>query len=174
LLLRGTGHRRQPDQPLGPPGQGRNAVPLLLGHVRGGVDRLAGRFAQDSSIVHRGRDMKKMAATFLIFASSFGLITGAPGTAIAAASYRDVIMADNPMMYWRLGESVPDMAYDETANHRDATYVHQPFVSLLGAIHGDTDTAARFNGVDHYVRWEPLIAYYFPFTGEAWVRLRTV
>ena len=43
-----------------------------------------------------------------------------------AAAYRDVILADNPIMYWRLGETSGTIAYDESANHRDATYIHQP------------------------------------------------
>src|SRR5439155_1183684 len=35
-----------------------------------------------------------------------------------AAAYRDVILADNPIMYWRLGETSGTIAQDESANHR--------------------------------------------------------
>jgi hypothetical protein len=87
-----------------------------------------------------------------------------------ASSYRDVILADNPIMYWRLGEAGGKIAYDETANHRDATYMHQPTHGLDGAIANDPNTSVRFNGFCQWVGWIPTSSYSGEFTVEAWVR----
>jgi hypothetical protein len=95
----------------------------------------------------------------------------------AATSYRDVILADNPIMYWRLGETSGTIAYDETANHRDATYIHQPFLGLHGAIANDTNTSVGFNGCNfcnQYVGWIPTTSYSGAFTVEAWVKEKQI
>ena len=87
-----------------------------------------------------------------------------------AAAYRDVILADNPIMYWRLGETCGTIAYDESANHRDATYIHHPCLGLPGAIANDPNTAVGFNGINQYVGWIPTSSYSGAFTVEAWVK----
>jgi hypothetical protein len=73
-------------------------------------------------------------------------------------------------MYWRLGETSGTIAYDESANHRDATYIHDPFLGLPGAIANDTNTSVGFNGINQYVGWIPTSSYSGAFTVEAWVR----
>ncbi len=91
--------------------------------------------------------------------------------------YRDVILGDNPIMYWRLGETSGTIAYDETANHRDATYIHQPFLGLHGAIANDTNTSVGFNGCNfcnQYVGWIPTSSYSGAFTVEAWVKEKQI
>ena len=90
----------------------------------------------------------------------------------ASPNYRDVILADNPIMYWRLGESSGSVAYDETANHRDATYIHNPFFGLRGGIRNDPNTAVGFNGFNQYALWAPSMSYSGSYAVEAWVRLR--
>jgi hypothetical protein len=106
-------------------------------------------------------------------------------------SYRETVLFDNPIMYWRLGESSGPFAYDETANHRDATYMGGPTLGLRGAIAGDTNTAAGFNGINQYVGWYPPVNYPVrplgdagnsfggpgcsgAFTVEAWVKEKKV
>src|SRR5262249_37607737 len=82
------------------------------------------------------------------------------GTAIAAVScawaadpgYSAVILADNPLGYWRLGESKTSMpAEDATTNGNDGTYVGEVTLGHPGAIVGDPDTAALFDGATGFV-----------------------
>ena len=73
-------------------------------------------------------------------------------------------------MYWRLGETSGTIAYDESASHRDATYIRHPFLGLPGAIANDTNTSVDFNGFNQYVGWIPTSSYSGAFTVEAWVR----
>jgi hypothetical protein len=73
-------------------------------------------------------------------------------------------------MYWRLGETSGTIAYDESANHRDATYIHDPFLGLPGAIANDTNTSVGFNSRNQYVGWIPTSSYSGAFTVEAWVK----
>ena len=87
-------------------------------------------------------------------------------------NYRDVIMADNPIMYWRLGEHTGSLAYDESIMHRDAIYVGNPALGLPGAILEDGNTAAGFNGHNQYVVWNPTVRVSGTFTVEAWVKER--
>ncbi len=92
----------------------------------------------------------------------------------ATISYRDVILADNPIMYWRLGEASGTIAYDETGNHRDATYIHHPSLGLHGAIANDRNTSVGFNGFNQYVGWIPTSSCSGAFTVEAWVKEKRV
>ncbi len=105
-------------------------------------------------------------------ALSAGATTARPHRAPASATYRDVILADGPMMYWRLGEISGTMAFDETANHRDAAYVNDPRLGLPGAIADDPNTSVGFNGSNQYAAWDPDTAQTGSFSVEAWIRLR--
>ena len=89
-------------------------------------------------------------------------------------SYRDVILADNPIMYWRLGETCGTIAYDESANHRDATYIHHPSFGLHGAIANDMNTSVGFNGCNQWAGWIPTSSYSGAFTVEAWVKEKEI
>ena len=55
-----------------------------------------------------------------------------------------------PVAHWRLGESSGTTAVDERGI-QDGTYTNGPLLDQMGAIAGDTDTAAYFNGTDNYV-----------------------
>ena len=85
-------------------------------------------------------------------------------------TYRDTILVDNPIMYWRLGESSGETAYDESPNQRDATYIHHPALGQKGAISNDPDTAVGFNRRNEFVVWNPRLGYSGEFTVEAWVK----
>jgi hypothetical protein len=93
---------------------------------------------------------------------------------LRSGSYRDLILADEPIMYWRLGEASGTVAYDETSNHRDAVYLKRPFLGLNGAIRGDQNTSVGFNGFDQYARWFPTSSESGTFSVEAWIRERKV
>ncbi len=92
----------------------------------------------------------------------------------ATTSYRDVILADNPIMYWRLGETSGTIAYDESAIHRDASYINNPLLGFPGAIANDTNTSVGFNGFNQGVRWIPTSSYFGAFTVEAWVKEKQI
>lgn len=95
---------------------------------------------------------------------------GDPNPNFFSRNYRDVIMADNPIMYWRLGERTGSLAYDESVMHRDAIYVGNPTHGMPGAIIEDADTATGFNGHNQYVTWNPTTSVSGTFTVEAWVK----
>jgi hypothetical protein len=101
-------------------------------------------------------------------------------------NYRDVILADHPIMYWRLGETAGPFAYDESVNRRDATYIGRPSLGLPGAIADDSNSSVEFNGINGYVEWDPNLSIsgvsYFggvlicsnAFTVEVWVKEKKV
>src|SRR5262245_61394462 len=65
--------------------------------------------------------------------------------------YRKGVLAKGPVGYWRLGESEGPTALDETANAHDGMYFGKPTFATPGAIYGDPDAAAQFNGTDGVV-----------------------
>lgn len=58
-------------------------------------------------------------------------------------AYRDEVLADSPVRYYRLGESSGTTATDETAT-ANGTYVNTPTLGVTGALTGDADTAVTF------------------------------
>jgi len=94
--------------------------------------------------------------------------------------YRSAILADEPIAYWRLGESAGSSAADETTAHHGA---YKPSAAEAwtggalgdpGALAFDTNTAAAFDGSSGFVE----IAHHADFNRavpavvalEAWVR----
>lgn len=68
-------------------------------------------------------------------------------------AYSDEVLADSPLLYWRLGESAGTTAEDTTANNRDGTYAGSGVTySQAGALVGDANTAVTFNGTAGEVR----------------------
>lgn len=60
------------------------------------------------------------------------------------SGYREAVLSDNPVAYWRLGEAVGEtVAADETGSH-DAEYLGVIMQGAAGAITGDGDTAVEF------------------------------
>jgi len=92
-------------------------------------------------------------------------VDAAPDTA-----YRDSVVADSPEAYWRLGETSGTTANDQTTAH-NGTYAGVPTLAQGGAIIGDTDTSASFDGVNDGVSaldqpWRSLNG----FTVESWFK----
>ena len=73
------------------------------------------------------------------------LVHGAGGVLALEASYRDVVLADAPAGYWRLGETT-GLAVDQTTNGNAGTYLGGLTRGVPGAIVGDPDGATRFLG----------------------------
>lgn len=69
------------------------------------------------------------------------------GTPVATANYltyADAVLADGPLVYWRLGEAPGStVAVDTTGNGRNGTYSNT-LLGVAGALRADGDTAARF------------------------------
>lgn len=130
----------------------------------------------------------------LTLASSCVLLMGGAGEGVAFSGraeaagpsnqdYRATVLADQPMMYWRLGEAAGPVAYDETENHRDAAYktfsgCERPCLTYgePGALVGDPNTAislfgpSSIDGSLDYVSWSPTFTQTGAFSVEAWIK----
>jgi hypothetical protein len=62
------------------------------------------------------------------------------------AGYQAIILSDAPVAYWRLGETSGTTAYDISGNGLNGTYQGGVTLGQPGALVGDGDTAAGFNG----------------------------
>ena len=60
-----------------------------------------------------------------------------------ALSYRETVLATNPVSYWRLGEASGTVAADEMGAN-NGTYVNAPTLGTAGLLTGDSDTAVAF------------------------------
>lgn len=61
-------------------------------------------------------------------------------------TYSAEVLADSPLAYYRLGEASGSTLVDSSGNGRDGTYVVAPTLGVAGALTGDADTAADFQG----------------------------
>ncbi len=66
-------------------------------------------------------------------------------------SYSAGVLADSPRGYWRLGESSGTTAVDASGNSHNGTYLNGVTLGETGAIDNDTNTAARFDGLNDSV-----------------------
>jgi|GEM_PF-6870403 len=96
----------------------------------------------------------------------------AAGTALAGL-YDATVMGDNPVAYWRLGEAPgsPTVA-DLTGHGHTGTPLNGVLLGQLGALLGDLDTAARFDGSNDKIDVAFAAALNPPsFTVECWARV---
>jgi len=93
------------------------------------------------------------------------------GSANAGRSYRDIVMEDRPVAYWRLGEAPGELrARDETGNGNEGTFVGGVTRGAEGAIAGDPDTAIHLDGTGSVSIGDKLdFAGTVPFSLEAWI-----
>jgi hypothetical protein len=87
-----------------------------------------------------------------VFAAAVCFFIGLAGP-IAQAAYVDVVDALNPVGYWRLGESSGTTATDR-AGSNNGTY-DTVTLGATGALSGDSDTAAYFDGYDSILNVGP-------------------
>lgn len=79
--------------------------------------------------------------SFGIVASSYAPNSvGSGGT----SQYTTEVLADAPLLYWRLGESGGTVAVDSSGNGRNGTYVGTTIFGVRSLVEGDTDTAVYF------------------------------
>ena len=90
--------------------------------------------------------MRRRANFFACSATLLALFTLLPGSPAASAppSYESEVLADNPFVYHRFGESSGTVAADASGNSLDGTYVNSPVLGVTGAGTG-SDTAVTFD-----------------------------
>ena len=68
------------------------------------------------------------------------------------ADYADVVLGDNPLAYWRLGEEEGAVAMDQGGGRIHGAYSGQSRFEEDGLLTDDPDTAVGFNGIDSEVQ----------------------
>lgn len=66
-------------------------------------------------------------------------------------AYAREVLADGPVGYWKLGEQIVAVAVDSSGNGNTGTYTGGVTLAQTGALTGDADTAALFDGTTGYV-----------------------
>lgn len=80
----------------------------------------------------------------------------------AGSVYAATVLADTPLAYWRLGDSnTSGSCHDATGNGNDALVVGGVTLGVPGALMGDPDTAAHFDGTTGVLQ----VGNKFNFTG---------
>jgi hypothetical protein len=99
----------------------------------------------------------------------------ATATTPSALAYRDVVMADTPIAYWRFGEASGSTAASETGigagNYNGGFVLGRP-----GALVGDPNTSLALNGSTGYVSVPHSSPLDFgdTFSFEAWIKRSTL
>src|SRR6478609_8595556 len=83
--------------------------------------------------------------------------------------YSSTILSDSPLAYWRLGELSGSSAADASGNAHTGTYTGSVALGLAGAVAGDNDAAAKFDGSSAYVSL-PVFSTLATWSVEAWVK----
>jgi PKD repeat protein len=78
------------------------------------------------------------------------------GGACTGTSYESAVKAQTPTVYWRLGEASGTAAADASGNARPGTYVGGVGLAKPGALTGDANTSAQFDGADDNVIRNPI------------------
>ena len=98
-----------------------------------------------------------------------------------SSAYREAVMADGPLAYWRMGVTTGLTVPDETSHLNDFILQGPKDAYALGvegAIAGDGDTAIRFDGIAGNARATNPRAFDFagkaPFTIELWAKRETL
>src|SRR5205807_10311754 len=86
------------------------------------------------------------------------------------SAYRDAVVADNPVAYWRLGEASGTVASDLRGAHQ-GTYAYNPSLAQPGALFNDPATSVGFDGTTQFVQVpSDASTNTATFSFEIWVR----
>jgi hypothetical protein len=100
--------------------------------------------------------------------------TGAGGAGTTEPSYADLILADGPIAYWRMGPMSGAVVADEVGDNDLVFQGTGHTRGVEGAIPGDTDRALGFDGTASFAVALDARAFDFteaaPFTLECWAR----
>ncbi len=104
--------------------------------------------------------------------SGAAVANAAKGADSAPSRYRDTVLADEPVSYWRLGISLGLVAR-ELVGGRNGMYLGGITLGQAGALANDPDPAAWFDGRSGSVSVSPYPASLVPssVSVEAWVKL---
>lgn len=65
----------------------------------------------------------------------------------ATSTYPTEVLADAPLLYWRLGESSVPTVVDSSGNGRDGVYAGSPTLGVPSLVSAETNTSVYFNNV---------------------------
>ncbi|MCC3295303.1 DNRLRE domain-containing protein [Arthrobacter sp. zg-Y411] len=94
-------------------------------------------------------------------------------TPTAAQAYPAAVRADGAETYWRLGDSFAAAADSSATNRMGLPFGTPGIGAATGALSGDTNRAATFDGTDDVVYAQQRIAAPKTFSAEAWFRTDT-
>jgi Concanavalin A-like lectin/glucanases superfamily/Calcineurin-like phosphoesterase len=118
---------------------------------------------------------KRMATIMLATAAlTAGFVVQPARAALAATTpYPTAVLADAPIAYWRLGEPNGTSTLDASGRGRAGTLVGNVGLGAPGALAGDADTAATFDGTNARVTVPDAadLRLNGAFTIELWARL---
>lgn len=100
----------------------------------------------------------------------------AQGSCTAQPTYSEEVLAGSPAGYWRMGEASGTTMVDSSGNGNNGTYLNGPLLGQAGALVGDPDTAASFDGVNDTARVPDANSLDVgdSFTLEGWVKRSSV
>ena len=141
--------------------------------------RIADDRAAEGQEVRLARHLKSAAmcrtlvlTTLLLICTAFAAL----GPVRAQAdSYSAAVLTDNPVSYWRLGESSGTTAADESGAN-PGTYLNSPTLGAPSLLASDTaDTAVSFDGVNDTVKVpsSPSLELGSTLSLEAWIKPKT-
>jgi hypothetical protein len=86
------------------------------------------------------------------------------------APYQDVVLADEPIAYYRLGEANGTAAADLSGNNLTGTYLNGVTLGTEGSPVAGADTAAQFDGTNDYLQLPAGFADFTNgFSAEVWL-----
>lgn len=90
-------------------------------------------------------------------------------------TYENLILSDNPIAYWRFGESSGTTAADSSGNGLSGVYTNSPTLGAAGALTANSNTAVTLAGSPQYigVSDNDLLDPGDTFTVECWVKTST-
>ena len=152
--------------------QARSATPLSYQWKKGGA-ALDGETAE--TLILAGADAASAGDYTVDVTNSAGTTTSQAAAVTVVgpeASYEATILRDEPVAYWRLGETAGTTAADAMGNHPGA-YGTGIALGEIGALDGDADTAARFTqATASFVEVPWSAALNAPqFTFECWAKV---
>lgn len=106
-----------------------------------------------------------------------GAATSAGGAGGDISAYAEVVLADNPVAFWRLNETAPPDANDSSPSQLDGLYKGSVSLGEPGAL-AEVDNTAIFmlGGMDTHVEVADTLDFdgEAPMTLEAWVQQTTI
>lgn len=92
----------------------------------------------------------------------------------SSSLYADEVLADNPFLYWRLGDASGTVATDSSGNGRTGAYTNGPTLGASSLLVSDTaNKAVTFDGVNDWVLAAPSLPLPSSFSAECWIKTTT-